>query len=257
MAGEKDDIKQEEKDDIFTELNPEDLSDELQATYKSMQGDYTRKTQELADARKQIETDQATWNQQNAEKFETLGSVQKEVEQWRAWSASLQNQKKDDDQDDSSSESDDTFEGSEKMTKRLMELENSIAALKQTSDKSNVEVGRMLRYQDELNDLKATDPGVDKEKMIEFMLKEGISDPRRAYRELYQDEIIEREAQVKYDKMLAEFQEKQKADMITGPGTPNIESSFYQPPAKGKPDAWDKTLDEVLIDHRKSEAGLT
>lgn len=41
--------------DPFTKLDPNTLPDELQPFYKSLQGDYTRKTQELAELRKQIE----------------------------------------------------------------------------------------------------------------------------------------------------------------------------------------------------------
>ena len=39
----------------FTGLDPNVLPEDLQAVYKSMQADYTRKTQEIADARRQFE----------------------------------------------------------------------------------------------------------------------------------------------------------------------------------------------------------
>lgn len=44
--------KAEDKSESFSKLNPEELPDELKGVYKSLQADYTRKTQELADKRK-------------------------------------------------------------------------------------------------------------------------------------------------------------------------------------------------------------
>jgi len=39
----------------FTGFNPSDLPEDLQAVYRSMQGDYTRKTQEIAELRRTYE----------------------------------------------------------------------------------------------------------------------------------------------------------------------------------------------------------
>ena len=39
----------------FTGFNPEDLPEDLQSVYRSMQGDYTRKTQEIAELRRNYE----------------------------------------------------------------------------------------------------------------------------------------------------------------------------------------------------------
>ncbi len=41
--------------DSFTGFNPNDLPEDLQAVYRSMQGDYTRKTQEIAELRRNYE----------------------------------------------------------------------------------------------------------------------------------------------------------------------------------------------------------
>lgn len=42
-------------DESFTSVNPDDLPEDLQKVYKSLQGDYTRKTQEAAKIRKESE----------------------------------------------------------------------------------------------------------------------------------------------------------------------------------------------------------
>lgn len=45
----------EDKSEDFTNLNPDELPGELKAVYKSLQADYTRKTQEAANIRKESE----------------------------------------------------------------------------------------------------------------------------------------------------------------------------------------------------------
>ena len=46
----------------FTSVKPDELPEELQATYKSLQADYTRKTQEVASQRKEAEQATEFWN---------------------------------------------------------------------------------------------------------------------------------------------------------------------------------------------------
>jgi len=52
--------KKAEKKEESSPLDLSKLSPDMQNVYKSMQGDYTRKTQELAEMRKQFESEQAT-----------------------------------------------------------------------------------------------------------------------------------------------------------------------------------------------------
>jgi hypothetical protein len=255
MAGETDDNKDLSKDDNFTDkFNPDELDEALQPAYKSMQADYTRKTQDVAEQNRLFDERVAKWEQENAQKFEDFGKLQKEVEQWRAWSASLS-------QDDDTT-NDDLDHGKtgdhtdDDYATKFQKLESELEALKQGTKKSEEEVGRMLRYQDELNEIIREDPEANKDDMIKFMLDEGINEPRRAHKELYQDRIAEARAKELFDKHVAEWEEKQKADMLTGPGGATIKSSFYKPPTSGKPDAWDKTLDEVEMAHRRSQMGL-
>jgi hypothetical protein len=48
-------VEEQAVSESFTGLDPSNLPDDLQAAYKSMQADYTRKTQEIAEQRKQFE----------------------------------------------------------------------------------------------------------------------------------------------------------------------------------------------------------
>jgi hypothetical protein len=51
----KEEVSEEKSEDNFTTVNPEELPEELKGTYKSLQADYTRKTQEAAKIRKESE----------------------------------------------------------------------------------------------------------------------------------------------------------------------------------------------------------
>lgn len=48
--------KSESETESFTKVNPDELPEELKSTYKSLQADYTRKTQEAAKIRKESES---------------------------------------------------------------------------------------------------------------------------------------------------------------------------------------------------------
>lgn len=48
-------VQEQVVEESFTGLDPSNLPDDLQALYKNMQADYTRKTQEIAEARKTFE----------------------------------------------------------------------------------------------------------------------------------------------------------------------------------------------------------
>lgn len=47
---------EEDNQESFTKVNPKELPEELQGVYKSLQADYTRKTQDLAEKRKSIDS---------------------------------------------------------------------------------------------------------------------------------------------------------------------------------------------------------
>ena len=259
----KDKQAQEQEETKFTKIDPSTLAPELQELYKSMQADYTRKTQELAKMRDEFTEKQTSWEQQNAEKFQKLGQLEQEIQQWRAWAASLGSDQGADNPNSATGVDYEAEEGTDaaarKLEQEIRALHEKIQALETTTMRSNEEVGRMFKYQDALNELKAEHPDVDKDQIIEYMLKEGVTDPRRAYKELYQDQIIEQEAKKRFEQMKAEFEEKQKADVLTGAGT--AESTIWKPstvnPQQGKPKSWDEVHDEVLMEHKKQELGLT
>ena len=83
-----DDKTKTQNTDGFTKLDPENLSDELKEIYKSMQADYTRKTQELAEKRKEFTEKESSWE----DKLKSFGAIENEVKQWRDWYKQLEEQ---------------------------------------------------------------------------------------------------------------------------------------------------------------------
>ena len=81
-----------DQNDLFKGINPEELSPELQALYKSMQSDYTKKTTDLANKTKEWEAKE----QQYIEQVKNSGALEQEVNQWRGWYQSLADQNDDD-----------------------------------------------------------------------------------------------------------------------------------------------------------------
>lgn len=260
MAEEK---KKDEKEETqFSKLNFDELAPELQPFYKSMQADYTKKTQEAAEIRKQIEADQKAWLQEHEAQLTELGSAKKEVEQWRAWSASLQDQGSDQDSSDKETGS---LEGADQayadLQKKFEGLREEFTTLQKTQKRSTEEVSRMFKYQDELGDLKSLHPTMDKQKVIDYMMEKGIVDPEVAYKEVYQDDIIAAEVDRQVEERLKEEEEKRKADMLSGPGSSMGDSLLYRPSTMNKetnrPMNWDEAEEAVIKDHRRKELGLT
>ncbi len=74
-------------------VDPNKLSPELQAIYRNMQGDYTRKSQQLAEERKTWESERARYKDVE-DKFKTLeqqvGQYQKQLNGWQQWTPFLQ-----------------------------------------------------------------------------------------------------------------------------------------------------------------------
>ncbi len=257
------DVKKETKPEEFQidGINPEDLSDDLKPLYKSMQADYIKKTEALAEERKSFDTSTASLREEHDKKLTDFGALQQEVNQWRGW---YKDQRKDEQVDDKTDPTDtgvdyDTEPGEKKyaqMSEELNKLKDHTQGLEQRLQQSSEEVGRMFKYQDELNDLKTSHPDIDKQQIIEHMLKQGIKDPQVAYKEVYQDDIIESKVKAEVEIRLKEAEEKRKADVITGPGSQIRGNIAFKTPKDMKPRTWEEAEDEVIKDHLSKEMGL-
>lgn len=79
--------------DTFTNIDPRTLAPELQGVYKSLQGDYTRKMQAVADARRALESDPAYALVQHVNNLQSnpaalVQFLQEQTQQAIAWAAS-------------------------------------------------------------------------------------------------------------------------------------------------------------------------
>lgn len=79
----------------FTDIDPAKLPDDLKATHKSMQGDYTRKTQEIAQQRRELEEQrkalEAQRNESKGEWERTLEDIRTENERIKQELESIKN----------------------------------------------------------------------------------------------------------------------------------------------------------------------
>jgi len=196
-----------DKDDKtkFTSLDPETLSDELKGIYKSMQGDYTAKTQAISDMRKEFEGKETAWE----EKLKTFGATENENKQWRDWYKQLEDQTKqvkpdegllsitsldpnNDDPDKASVNLANMVKALDQQIKDLKgELTSVHGGLKDSRDQTN----RMFSYQAQLGDLAGKYPGLNKQEVLDHALSIGQTNLEKAYRDLKQDDLIAAEVE--------------------------------------------------------------
>lgn len=218
-TGTKEDTPTEE---TFTSIDPQTLPEDLQKLYKSMQADYTRKTQDIASRRKEYDDRENQW----AERIKTYGSVEQEVQQWRDWYKSLSEKETEKAQTPSTNELSYLDEpDSEGLKKYLADLQTNTsntvkslqeeitslkAALTDTTDRTS----RMFNYHAQLNELGTRYKDLDKKELLDYALKTGQPDLEKAYKDLHQDALIEQEVA----KRLEEREKELRTRGIKGPG---------------------------------------
>jgi len=212
----------------FTSIDPEALPEDLKKLYKSMQADYTRKTQEIASRRKEYDERENQWKDQ----LKTYGSVEQEVTQWRDWYKNLteqSEQQKAGQQQVATKPAEDLSyldePDSEGLKKYLAEIQTSYsqnlntlkdeitnlrAALHDTTDRTS----RMFNYHAQLNELGTKYKDLNKKELLDYALKTGQPDLDKAYKDLHQDDFIESEV----EKRLAEKEKEWRTRGIRGPG---------------------------------------
>jgi len=204
------DQEKAEKDlqDSFTNIDPASLSPELQEIYKSMQAGFTKKTQEYAERQKAYLEKEKKWEEQ----LKTFGAVEAENKKWHEWYANVQ--ESDDPEpekivlpDAKDSQDIDVrsilekFQASQSSTVNNLqhELETLKVALKQSTDQTS----RMFNYQSQLSELEREYEGLDKQKVLDHALKIGQPDLKKAYSDLYHDDLIQKEVSKKVEEELA------------------------------------------------------
>jgi len=255
----------EETLEDFTTINPEDLAPELKTLYKSMQADYTRKTQDIAARTKEYADREAVWE----EKVKAYGAAEQELQQWRDWYQSLQDEGGTA-TDTTTSDSTQTLQAQDstldttylnepenaELRKYLTELQSTHAseltamreelksvqeALRSTTDQTS----RMFNYHAQLNELGEKYPKLNKQELLDHALKNGQPDLERAYKDLHQDELIDAEVEKRLEARINEARTKG----IRGPG----QKVIFQTP-KNTPKTFGQATESIL-DERAS-AGL-
>lgn len=201
--------------ELFKDLgiNPDELPDALKPLYKSMQADYTKKTQTLAELRKEWTQKEDAYQQ----KLQNLGALEQETTQWREWYKSLEDQVGGDDKAAQLAKDEDLrkklAEGDVGASAEVIRrLEGEIVALKDkvtTVEKSAGDVprrvDRMFNYQAQLTDLVRENPKVDRNKILDHAVKTGQTDLKRVYQELYHDDIVAAEVTKRVNEELAKI----------------------------------------------------
>jgi hypothetical protein len=197
--------------DEFTKIDPSTLPPELQSLYKEMQADYTRKATALADERKTYATERDRYEQQ----LRQYGAVEQEVNHWRQWYASLEGQDGADGGHPNGQPDGQGQGGEDDMTDptvaKVIKLEQTIAKLQDqlsnvdsTLRTSTDRTGRILQYHTQLSDLLREHPETDRDKLVKHAVDNGFTDLKKAYDDLYRDDLIDAEVNRRLEEKLKE-----------------------------------------------------
>jgi len=197
-------------EDSFTNLDPATLAPELQEIYKTMQAGFTKKTTEYADKQKEFDAREQKWE----DELKKFGAVDAENKKWHEWYAGLQEDGTNEQdptpepkipEDPNESTPDlrkylDDFQKSQSSTVSNLqgEIDGLKAALKQSTDQTS----RMFNYQSQLGELERDYKDLDKQKVLDHALKIGQPDLKKAYSDLYYDDLIELEVKKRLDEEL-------------------------------------------------------
>ena len=244
-------VNKEETIADFTTINPEDLAPELKQLYKSMQADYTRKTQDLSTRRQEYTDKETQWE----DKLKSFGAAEQELTQWRDWYKSLsenenETTKKAETQTLAKSQELSYLQepGQEELRKHLEGLQTShstevkglqeeIRAIRATLKDTTDQTSRMFNYHAQLNELGSKYKGLNKQELLDYALKSGQPDLERAYKDLHQDDLIEIEVARRLEDKLKE----QRTQGIRGPGQQVILRS-----KQGTPKSFDEANEQIL-----------
>jgi len=218
------------EEESFTQLNPESLPEDLKKIYKSMQADYTRKTQDLSSRRKEYDEREQQWKDQ----LKTYGAVEQELQQWRDWYKTLSEQSEDSRDEQSvnknAKSTDPQFSYMDEpeaenikrvvtdlqstYDKHIASLKDEITGLRAALHDTTDRTSRMFNYQAQLGELGMKYKDLNKKELLEYALKTGQPDLEKAYKDLHQDDFIESEV----SKRLVEKEKEWRTRGIQGPG---------------------------------------
>jgi hypothetical protein len=190
--------------DDITKVDPDSLTlEEAQAKIKSLQADYTRKTQALSKERKELE-------EKGKKADETLNWYSKNeqgIYEFNKWKEEQSNAPE--------TPVEELYTGAEDLDQiKALKADYEKKLLKVQDDYSQAMQQGYQQIKD-LTEIKITDPDANWDKILETARANNIVDMRKAYNLTYEERLTQKKIDAAVKAREKEIEEKTKADVIT------------------------------------------
>ncbi len=217
MSTQEQELKDKVGEETFTNIDPDTLSPELQEIYKTMQAGFTKKTQAFAEREKGFLEKEQKWE----EGLKTMGAVEEENKKWHTWYEGLEDSQESTKEEAKTDPLESLKEDNpdirailsafqETQSTQVNNLTQELESLKSTVKQTNDQTSRMFNYQSQLGELAEQYEGLDKQAVLDHALKIGQPDLKKAYSDLYHEDLISQEV----EKRVQEELEKQRTQGI-------------------------------------------
>lgn len=254
------------EDDRFTGINPNELPPELLPLYKSMQADYTRKTQEAKAKMEEAERRVQEMEQQLQEITQNITQINDYVaaledanKKWEEW---YERHKLEDEQ---------LLKGTQQqqqLTKQEVEVLStdksklSEEALKQLDEyfinkygktfeqladglnKVSKQLGFKLQLDEVVRKYSKDIPDIDVQRVLKTAVETGTLDAKEAFERAYSNELLELEVKKRVEQRLKEIEEANRTKVLEG-SSANIGQHIYVPRTEG-PRTYEEATQSIL-----------
>lgn len=248
-------------DSKFTNINPDELPEELKDTYKQMQSHFTTRVQEALNVKKGA-NDELTLFTQEKKNLETQLETLKEEN--KNLQTSL-NVNPDDDKDgifkfleDLDGDPADSNAANNTQTKIFTELTNQISSLttkitglEQQVEEKTSNAMKVVKYQQDISDItdlhrEAFGEKLDRQKLIDHALETKNPDLHQAYESFTRERTIDKKAEERAQELYKERMEKDE-DFASGSGGTPIIFARDEGAPKTMSEATERALKEVRV----------
>lgn len=227
-------------------FDPEKLPDDLKEVYKDMQRDYTSKTTEAANIRKEAELRAQELEQRLKSTEQSLLSYKQANDEWSAWSKTVADIKPADETDPD----DELFSvpGSTKkarVTKRpederlTLELADKVRKLDEKLGRTETALDMALQ----IDDLRHKYPNIDPKRVVQAALDHKLVDLEEARSVAYREEDVKAEVERQVQEKLKALDEERRTKVLEGGGRPGGDLFLKMPE---RPRGWEETSEDIL-----------
>lgn len=215
-------------DKEFTDINPDELPEELKSTYKNMQSHFTKRTQEVVAAKKKYDSSLGSFEQ---EKNALTLELEKLKGQNQELQTSLNKKTSGDGNDDifdflKDLDNDNGMSNNQQDDKRVSELVNHISKMEEkitgleSSLKENTsKTMKVLQYERDLADVAEVHKELfgeplnrgERRKLIDFAIENSKPDMHDAYEAFTRDRLINKKADERANQLYKERLEKEES----------------------------------------------